>query len=64
MHGLLTLVALVCAEIAAVGLAFAWVFIPGIERTAIYPVWIGGSMIAGPVAAIWVGHWILKRREH
>lgn len=63
IRGALTLVALVCAEIAAVGIAFAWVFIPGIERSFVYPIWIGGSMIAGPVAAIWAGHFILSNSE-
>ena len=54
-------IALACAEVAVLGIAFAWVFIPGIEDMVVWPIWMAGSMLTGPIGAFWVGHWILSR---
>ena len=54
-------VGLACTEAAVLGIAFAWVFIPGIEDMVVWPIWLIGSTLTGPIAAYWVGHWILSR---
>ena len=64
MHLALTLVALVCAEIAILALGFVWVFIPGIERyPLLYATWAAGSVPVTLAACFWVGHLIIGRDD-
>lgn len=63
IHGFLTLVALVASEVAILGLAFVWVFIPGIEgQPGLYATWAVGSVFAALIAMPLAAHLILAPR--